>query len=99
LGDTHETPLDRRSGAKMLYTLDQVKQLFAENDRVWYCTMRLSQSKINDSEVSRYLRNNMDVVCEDFGTALMLHDRKNRPARFQVMDEDASRLASEYYLK
>jgi hypothetical protein len=99
LGDTHEIPLDRRSGAKMLYNLDQVKQLLAQNDRVWYCTMRLSQSKLNDSEVSRYLRDNMEVVCEDFGTALMFHDRNNRPARIQMQDEDAGRLASEYYLK
>jgi hypothetical protein len=99
LGDSREIPLDRRSGADMLYDLDQVKQLFANHQRVWYCTMRTAQSKINDSEVSKYLRDNMDVVFEDYGTALMLRDKNHRTAPIQLEDEAAGKLASEFYLK
>ncbi len=99
LGDSQDLPLDRRSGAVMLYNLDQVKQLFAENKRIWYCTMRTSQSKINDSAVSKYFRENMDVVFEDFGTALMLRDANHRSAPIQLEEETAGWLASEFYLK
>jgi hypothetical protein len=98
LGDSTEAPRDRRSGAVMLYNLEQVQNLFATHDRIWYCTMRMAQSKINDSIVSQYLRQHMDVVCEDFATALMFRDKNHRPAPIRVQEEEAAHLASDYFL-
>jgi hypothetical protein len=98
LGDSTNPPRDRRSGAVMLYNLEQVQELFATHERIWYCTMRMAQSKINDSEVSQYLRQHMDVVSEDFSTALMVRDKSNRPAIVRAQEDEASSVASEYYL-
>jgi hypothetical protein len=98
LGDSTEAPRDRRSGAVMLYDLDQVKELFATHDRIWYCTMRMAQSKLNDGPVSQFLRQHMDVVSEDFGTALMVRDKSHRPAPVRMEEDEASQLASEYFL-
>lgn len=99
IGDHHEVPRDRRSGAVMLHSLDQLEQLFAENDRVWYCTNRRGNTKINDSIVSRYLREHMDVVYEDLATSVLLRDRNHRTASVRLEEQKASRLASEFYLE
>lgn len=99
LGDHRQIPLDRRSGAKMLYNLEQVQKLFSEYDRVWYCTMRFGHAKINEDVVSQYLRQHMDVVYEDFDTALLVRDRNSRPAIVQLDDEEAGELASDFYLR
>jgi hypothetical protein len=98
IGDTHDVPLDRRSGAVMLYNKDQVDRLFAEHPRVWYCTMRHGHSRINESDVSEYLREHMDVVYEDFDTALMVHDGNDRPAPVRLKEEDTEHVASDYFL-
>jgi hypothetical protein len=99
IGDSSESPRDRRSGAVMLHNIDQVKKLFAENDRIWYCTMRMAQGKLNDSEVSQFLRQHMDVVSEDFATALMLRDKNHRPAPVRVEEDEAGQVAGEYFLR
>jgi hypothetical protein len=99
IGDNLQMPRDRRSGAKMLCNVDQIDKLFSEHDRIWYCTMRYGHSKINEGIVSKYLREHMDVVYEDFGTALMVRDRNSRPANIRLNEEDAGELASDYYLR
>jgi hypothetical protein len=99
IGDSRAMPLDRRSGTAMIYDLDQLRYLFANHDRVWYCTMRFGQSRINDTAVSKFMRENMDVVYEDFGTAIMLRDKNHRTAPLRVEEEEAGRIASEYYLR
>lgn len=98
IGDSTESPRDRRSGAIMIHNIDQVKKLFAEHDRVWYCTMRMAQGKLNDGEVSQYLRQHMDVVSEDFATALMLRDKNHRPAPIRLEEDEAGQVAGEYFL-
>jgi hypothetical protein len=49
--------------------------------------------------VSKYLREHMDVVSEDFATALMMRVKNNRPAPVRLEEEDAEQLATDYYLK
>jgi hypothetical protein len=99
VGDSEDVPRDRRSGAIMLYNLDQVQKLFATHDRIWYCTLRWGQSALNDSMVSKYLREHMDVVSEDYATSLMVRDKNHRPAPIRLEEEEAGRLATEYYLR
>jgi hypothetical protein len=99
MGDTTQVPRDRRSGAVMIHNLDQIEKLFAEHERVWYCTMRMAQGKLNDGIVSKYLREHMDVVSEDYATALMMRDKNHRPAPIREEEEEAGQIASEYYLR
>jgi hypothetical protein len=61
--------------------------------------MRYGHSKINEDSVSQYLRDHMDVVCEDFDTALLVRDRNSRPAVVKLEDEEAGELASDFYLR
>jgi hypothetical protein len=99
IGDSRAMPRDRRSGAPMIYDIAQLKQLFTEHDRVWYCTTRFGQSRINDASVSQFLRQNMDVVYEDFTTAVMLRDNNHRPAPLRVEEEESGQLASDFFLR
>jgi hypothetical protein len=99
LGDSRTTPRDRRSGTPMIYDVSQLEQLFTDHDRVWYCTTRFGQSRINDTSVSKFLRENMDVVYEDFTTAVMLRDNNHRTAPLRVEEEEAGNLASDFYLR
>jgi hypothetical protein len=99
LGDEQLIPRDRRSGAEMIVNLDQLKQIFATHDRIWYVTARNGQNRINDKEVSEFLRNNMDVVHEDFVTTLLLRDKNHRPASVQVEDDEKGKEAREFYLR
>jgi hypothetical protein len=99
LGDSRPTPRDRRSGAPMIYDISQLEQLFTNHDRVWYCTARFGQSRVNDTSVSKFLRENMDVVYEDFATAVMLRDNNHRTAPLRVEEEEAGNLASDFYLR
>jgi hypothetical protein len=99
MGDETTIARDRRSGAVMLYNFEQVEKLFATHNRIWYLTLRGGQSALNDSVVSKYLREHMDVVSEDFATALLMRDKNNRPARVRLDEEEAGHLASDYYLR
>jgi hypothetical protein len=99
LGDSQATPRDRRSGTPMIYDVSQLKQLFTDHDRVWYCTTRFGQSRINDSSVSKFLRENMDVVYEDFTTAVMLRDNNHRTSPLRLDEEEAGSVASDFYLR
>jgi hypothetical protein len=99
IGDSRPLPLDRRSGSVMIYDLEQLQQLFAQHDRVWYSTMRFGQSRINDSSVSRFLRENMDVMYEDFATSVLLRDNNHRPAPVRLEEQEAGRMASDFYLR
>jgi hypothetical protein len=99
MGDETTVARDRRSGAVMLYNLEQVEKLFATHDRIWYLTLRGGQSALNDGVVSKYLREHLDVVSEDFATALMMRDKNNRPARVRLDEEEAGHLATDYYLR
>jgi hypothetical protein len=99
LGDSRAMPLDRRSGTAMIYDVEQLKELFNRHDRVWYCTTRFGQSRINDRSVSQFLREHMDVVYEDFGTAVLLRDNNHRTAPLRLDEEEAGRMASDFYLR
>ncbi len=99
LGTEQMIPRDRRSGAEMITDVQQLKQIFENNNRVWYLTTRFSQSQINDKAVSEYLRRNMDVVYEDYITAVLVRDANHRPANIQWEDDEASQIASEFYLR
>jgi hypothetical protein len=99
LGDSRHLPLDRRSGTSMISNVEQLKHIFTEHDRVWYCTTRFGQGRINDQIVSKFVREHMDVVYEDFATAVMLRDNNHRTAPLLVDEEEAGRKASDFYLR
>jgi len=41
----------------------------------------------------------MDVVYEDFDTALLVRDRNSRPATVRLEEEESGELASDFYLR
>jgi len=99
LGDDRTQPLDRRSGAEMIYNVRQLDQIFSSTPRVWYCTTRYGQSRNNDQIVSQYLRQHMDVVYEDFSTSVMMKDQNHRPAWVREEEEAEGQMASDFYLR
>jgi hypothetical protein len=99
IGDTQDVPRDRRSGSVLVNDIDQLKHIFSQHDRVWYCTLRFGQSRINDEAVSKFLRENMDVAYEDYATAVLLRDRNHRTAPIRLEEEEAGRTATDFYLR
>lgn len=98
ISDSSEVARDRRSGALMIYDIEQLFQIFAEHDRVWLCTSRAGHTQINEDAVSKYLREHMDVVYEDLGTSILLRDRNHRTAELRQEEEKAGTIAKDFYL-
>ncbi len=90
LSDTTPKARDRRAGTLMLCDREGLEQVFEENDRVWYLTIRSAHNHTNREDVSEFVRQNMDVVYEDSRTTVFFRDSQNRTAedRFDI-DEEA----------
>ena len=87
LDDKRSVPLDRRAGTVMLPTLASLKDALARNRRVWLIVSPGPNNGLNDRDVNAYLRQNMDVVYEDFLTAIMVRDSKHRPVKLLSKDD------------
>lgn len=91
--------LDRRSGVAMLYSEEGVQHLFDSSDRIWYLTTRSGHASANTKATSELMRQNMDVVYEDFQTAVLLRDnQKNRTAATRQEDDDLSRRSRNMFI-
>jgi hypothetical protein len=89
LGNTRTIPLDRRSGAVMLSSLEAVQDIFARHDRIWYIMVPQAQTKINDADVSAYLRQNMEVAYEDVASMVLFWGHQHFPATRRFQDDQA----------
>jgi hypothetical protein len=98
LDDVCSLPRDRRAGTLMISNRQHLEYLFNHKGRIWYCTQRRPQNFVNDREVSEFLRQQMDVVYEDFRTSVMLRDNRNRPAWVRSEDEQLSEHFHEWFL-
>ncbi len=100
LSDNRPTLLDRRSGVEMIYSQEGLEHLFAKPQRIWYLTTEANHRHSNLDETSILMRQNMDVVYEDYQTVLLLRDsRSNRTAEIQQDDEDESQRAHTWSLE
>jgi hypothetical protein len=87
LDDRSALPAHRFSGTQMIATREALEEVFAQHERVWYITDPPFDQRTNVLPVESYLKENMDVVYEDFSSQLMLRDRNHRPAFLQSRDE------------
>lgn len=98
LDDVRSTPLDRRAGTKMIPSLDALRDVFARNKRVWMLVSSGPNNGLNDRDVSQYLRENMEVVYEDFLTTVMVRDANHRPVKLRQRDDVNLRYGKANYL-
>jgi hypothetical protein len=81
--------LDRRNGSTMIADLGTLQNLFAQNRRIWFAVDPAGTNAGNDPEVTAFLRQNMDVVYEDFQAMVMLRDGNHRPMVLQQANQKA----------
>lgn len=87
LDDVRDNPLDRRAGTPMIASMDELKNMFASNRRIWYLYSSGVNNGLNETLVSEYLRKNMSVVYEDFNASLMVRDANHRPSSLEIRDD------------
>jgi hypothetical protein len=78
LDDRRTLPIERRDGTKMIPDLKQLEEVFARYDRVWYLVSPDEHHRLNVPELSTFIRENMDLVYEDFQSLTFLRDRNHR---------------------
>jgi hypothetical protein len=81
--------LDRRNGSVMIADLGTLQNLFAQNRRIWFAVDPAGTNAGNDREVTAFLRQNMDVIYENFQSMVMLRDNNHRPAFLQQANQQA----------
>jgi 4-amino-4-deoxy-L-arabinose transferase-like glycosyltransferase len=97
LDDARTLPLDRRSGAVMIDTRDELDDLFARHRRVWYVVVPSTHANQNSSDLSAFLRQHMDVAYQDFQTMVLLRD-VHRRALMRVNNDQTLNSAKANYL-
>ncbi len=99
LEDRQPLPLHRFHGTLTIPTLENLTDVFARNRRIWYVTNPEYHDKCNDSDVSAYLLQHMDVVYEDFATVVLLRSNNHRLASQRLKDEQALKVSHAAFLR
>lgn len=98
LDDKRTLPLHRLCGVEMLPDMAAVEDVFARNGRIWYIAVPGFHGLLNEPEASAYLRQNMDVVYEDFLSLVLFRGPTNRSAQQRLEAEGVLKRASAEYL-
>jgi hypothetical protein len=85
--DKRALPLERYTGTPLLSSLEQLRNVFARNRRIWYVASVGVNAANNEPDVSSFLRQNMDVVYEGHTVMVMLRDSNHRSAAQRSLDE------------
>ncbi len=94
LDDYRTAPLHRLFGVVTLPNLEQLQDLFSRYRRVWYITSPASPVvSTNTTAASRLIRENMEVVYEDFRALVFLFGENHLPAESQSRSEVSLDLA------
>jgi hypothetical protein len=88
----------RFRGTTMLPTLEDVEDLFARHPRIWFIVQPDRLSAINTTEVSEYIRQNMDVVYEDHQSQVLFRGGNSRSAAQRLQDDQILKSARANYL-
>ena len=86
LTDVDSVPRHRYKGTPMLSDVEHLQDLFAKKDRIWFIAEPGFNNRTNDPEVTRFIRDNMDVVFEDYSSIVLFRDQ-HRSARVQRSNE------------
>jgi hypothetical protein len=87
LDDRRQVPLHRIAGTTMLSSLREWEELFASRGRIWYVLVPSRHAKQNNSEVSAYLRQHMQIAYEGDRVMVLVRDNENRPARQRLRND------------
>lgn len=99
LPDHRDVPLHRLYGVVMASDEAGLRRTFASHPRVWYVADPSFNHIINDPDVTSYLRQNMDVVYEDFSALVLLAGESHRPAFLRLEDEKSLPAGKADYLR
>ncbi len=88
LDDYRSVPLHRLFGVVALPNLEQLRDVFGRCRRVWYITSPASPVvSTNTTAASRLIRDNMEVVYEDFRALVFLFGENHLSAELQSQSE------------
>jgi hypothetical protein len=88
LDDQRPLPLHHYTATVMLSDLASLEHLFARHQRIWYIARPQVQSVLLDPDVAAFLRQQMDVVYEDFSLVVLCRSgASHRPASLRRVDE------------
>lgn len=87
LDDWRQVPLHRIAGTTMLSSLREWEELFASRGRIWYVLVPSRHAKQNNSEVSAYLRQHMQIAYEGDRVMVLVRDNENRTARQRLRND------------
>lgn len=76
------------AGTVTVPSRDSLKSVFARHRRVWYITVPWRHGRVNGRVTSDFLREQMDVVYENFCLVVLLRDAQ-RPASLRQKNADA----------
>jgi hypothetical protein len=79
--------INRFRGMPVVTTEENVSDVFARHRHVWYVVAPFFHSEQNTRAVSMTIRDQMQVVYEDFSTMVLLLDNNHRPAAQRFADE------------
>ena len=82
----------------MLSNMRSLKDLFSRNARIWYVFVPAFNNKLNEADVSTFLRENMEVVYEDFGVIVMFRGDNHWTVSSQAQDESQLQRAKANFL-
>jgi 4-amino-4-deoxy-L-arabinose transferase-like glycosyltransferase len=99
LGNSMDVLRDRRSGATMLSSLEMVEDVFARHPRVWYIMVPQAQTKINNADVSAFIRQNMEIVYEDVVSMVLFWGDQHFPAKRRFQDDQVLFQARSAYIQ
>ena len=98
LDDYRSIPLHRLAGSISLTNPDELRAVFNQWSRVWFIAFPPFSAKLNVEEASRLIRENMDVVYENFGATVLFRANNHLPATLHHKSEISLRNARVNYL-
>ena len=96
--DRRAIPLERYTGTPLITNLEDFRNIFARNRRVWYVASPGVNGANNEPDVSSFVRQHMDVVYESNGVVVLLRDNNHRSAAQRAADEKTLRDARADFL-
>lgn len=91
LGESEPLLRDRRSDAVVVSTRDELEDIFARHDRVWYVFEPYSHALCNEALTSSFVRQHMDVAYRGFSSVVLFRGSHHRPSGVRFDDEVETR--------
>lgn len=88
LDDKRTIPLHRLAGTVMLPDIEHLQDIFARYPRVWLIGDPRFNYVTNQQAALTYLRQNMDIVYEDFSTTVLFRGDDHLPVELQLKSEE-----------